>query len=108
MDAILSRIESEFAFIYIKNIVVYSKTPQEHVKSVQKVLSLIHSADISLELKKCKFSKETIGYLGHVILPRHWELAHHTADAIRGLNRPSQKLNTKKYQNCFQLLHKYM
>lgn len=75
----------QYALSYLDDIVIFSRTPQEHIGHVRKVLTLLHDAGVTLQLKKCKFFTETINYLGHVIRPRRLDISSHTTDAIRGL-----------------------
>ena len=49
------------------DILVFGKTQPEHVAALIKVLSLIETVCITINLEKCKVSKHSIKFLGHVI-----------------------------------------
>ena len=56
-----------FACAYLNDIVVYSRTLQEHIRHVQKVLRQLQARNLYIQKEKCKFHKEVIEFLGFVI-----------------------------------------
>jgi hypothetical protein len=46
---------SEFALIYLNNILIFSKDKKQHVKHVKRVLRRIRKAKLRCKLKKCEF-----------------------------------------------------
>ena len=56
-----------FAIAYLDDIIIFSKTPQEHLSHICMVFENIKSANLSMKKSKCSsFSKE-IQYLGHIL-----------------------------------------
>ena len=53
--------------IYIDNINVYSKIWDEYLSHLQKVFQRIREAGLKLNLDKCKFVRENLPFLGHII-----------------------------------------
>ena len=47
--------------------IVTGKDRQEHFKNLRLVLEKLKDAGFKLNLKKCKFLKSSVEYLGHVI-----------------------------------------
>lgn len=58
---------SRIVFVFLYDILVYSKTPQKHVYHLKKVLEILKQHQIFSKLTKCKFGVEEIDYLGHLI-----------------------------------------
>jgi len=54
--------------IYLNNILIFTRTVEEHTRAVQRVLEILVEHKLFLYLKKCKFQKEQIKYLDLVIL----------------------------------------
>jgi hypothetical protein len=52
---------------YLNNILVYSKTLEEHKVYIRQVLECLAKADFRLKLEKCKWHKEEVEFLGHVV-----------------------------------------
>ena len=60
--------------IYIDNILVFSKTMDNHILIVQKVLQNLQDNDLYLQLSKCHFHKKKLDYLGYVISHGHLKI----------------------------------
>ena len=52
---------------YIDNNLVYSRTLEEHLGHLQKVIARLRSANLKLKPSKCEFVRPEVEYLGHVI-----------------------------------------
>jgi len=56
-----------FALVFFDDILVYSRTLEEHVHHLCRVLSWLQADQWKPKLSKCKFALQTISYLGHVV-----------------------------------------
>jgi hypothetical protein len=52
---------------YLNNILVYSKTLEEHKVYVRQVLECLAKADLRLKPEKCKWHKDEVEFLGYVV-----------------------------------------
>ena len=53
--------------VYLNNILVYSKTLEEHKVHVRQVLECLEKADLRLKLEKCEWHKEEVEFLSYVV-----------------------------------------
>ena len=51
---------------YLDDIIIFSKTPQEHLSHIQMVFEKLKSANLSMKKSKCSFFSKEIQYLGHI------------------------------------------
>jgi hypothetical protein len=56
-----------FVSVYLDDILVFSKTPEEHIKHVEAVLKRVKEHGFFLTLSKCEFFQSSITYQGHLI-----------------------------------------
>jgi len=57
----------EFAAAYIDDVLIFSKTWDEHLIHVKKVLQALRKAGLTAKPSKCKWRRSSIHYLGHTI-----------------------------------------
>lgn len=55
------------AIVFFDDILIYSKTLEEHMEHLRQVLSLLDQDEWHIKLSKCKFAHTEISYLGHII-----------------------------------------
>ena len=68
--AVLAGLESRSCFVYLDDILIASRTFDEHLehlKHLKEVLERLRAAGLRLKPKKCLFLREEVPYLGHVI-----------------------------------------
>ena len=58
-----------FATAYLDDILVYSKTEEEHEIHVKKVLQALQQAELRLKIEKCEFHIQEIEFLEYIITP---------------------------------------
>ncbi len=67
INHILQKYLDDFVIVYLNNIIIYSKTFEEHVKHITKVLEKLKEANLMIKLRKCKFFEADILFLGHIV-----------------------------------------
>jgi len=67
-DIFQNLIAEGIVVIYLDDILIFTKTEEEHTQAVRQVLQVLKENKLFLHLEKCKFYKQWIKYLGLVIL----------------------------------------
>ena len=83
VDIILSRVKRQLALVYLDDMIVYPSTAEAHLKHVREVLTLLQSAGVSLNLRKCNVFETSVDYRGHVLRLRNLEVATKNFEAIK-------------------------
>ena len=53
--------------VFIDDIMIYSRTPEEHEEHLQKALERLRREQLFAKLEKCEFLLDCVSFLGHVI-----------------------------------------
>ena len=59
--------DCNFAMGYLDDIIIFSKTEEEHLQHLEEIFEWLQKAGLKLKLQKCSFFKKHIQYLGHLI-----------------------------------------
>ncbi|GBG66158.1 hypothetical protein CBR_g57040 [Chara braunii] len=57
----------KFVIVYLDDILIFSKSVEEHAQHVETVLSLLRQHKYKVNLEKCEFGRTKILYLGHEV-----------------------------------------
>ncbi|KAK1629780.1 hypothetical protein QYE76_004095 [Lolium multiflorum] len=64
MNSIFAKYIRSFVLVFFDDILVYSKTPQEHRRHLWLVLKTLQLHNLKAKLNKCTFGQPTVAYLG--------------------------------------------
>ena len=93
-----------FAIAYLDNIIIFSRTPEEHLSHIRMVFEKLSSAKLSMKLSKCHFFSKEIQYLGHILSTKGIGLLPSKTQAIQQMQPPT---TSKQVQACLGLVGYY-
>jgi hypothetical protein len=67
MNRMLHDFLDDFVVVFLNNILIYSKTKEEHERHLRLVLDALRKNQFYGKLKKCVFWLSEVAFLGHVI-----------------------------------------
>ena len=67
MNDIMSPFLRKFVIVFLDDILIYTRTIEEHVQHIQLVFDLLRHHQLFLKLSKCSFAQGKLEYLGHII-----------------------------------------
>ena len=67
MTSVLGELNWEILLIYLDDIIVYSRSFDEHLEHLRLVLCKLRAAGLKLHPDKCTFCHKEVQYLGHVV-----------------------------------------
>ena len=67
METCLGEIHLKWCIIYLDDIIVFSKTLEEHIERLRGVFEKLSAAGLRLKASKCELFKSSVTYLGHIV-----------------------------------------
>jgi len=67
MHKMFADVIGNFVLVYLDDILVFSKSPEEHLQHLRFVLDRFRQYDLFAARKKCQFNLAELKYLGHVV-----------------------------------------
>ena len=58
---------SDFAANYLDDIIVFSRTAEDHMEHLERIFTALQIADLKIKVLKCEFFKKHVSYLGFLI-----------------------------------------
>lgn len=69
LDDILRECIGVCCFVYIDDIIVFSRSEDNHDCDLEKVCKILENANMKVQLDKCHFFKKSVEFLGFIISP---------------------------------------
>lgn len=95
MDGILDGLDSADA--YIDNVVVASRTWQEHITDLREVFERIQKSGLRVKRSKCVFAGAEVRFLGHYLGRGRIQPRETKVEAIRNFPRPVTKRDLRAF-----------
>ena len=67
MDHVLAGIKHDFCFAYLDDIIIFSRTFEEHVQHVSEVFKRLRKFNLTVSPSKCHFAQPEVRFLGHIV-----------------------------------------
>jgi len=104
MECVLRNLTYKICLIYLDDILVYSKTFEDHLGHLRQVFDRLRHANLKLKPSKCKFACPKVKYLGHVVSPEGIAPDDDKISAVRDFPRPH---NVKTVRSFLGLANYY-
>ena len=70
MNSVFHEYLDKFVVVYIDDILVYSKTEDEHAEHLRLILTKLHEHRLYAKFSKCRFWLNELIFLGHVVFAK--------------------------------------
>jgi len=83
--------------VYLDNILIFTRTEEEHAKAIRRVLQVLQEHKLFLCPEKCEFCKERIEYLGLVISENEVSMDPVKVAGVREWPTPENKMDVQAF-----------
>jgi hypothetical protein len=88
MNGIFKNYLDKFVIVFLDDILIYSKSEEEHEHHLRLVLQVLREHQLYAKLSKCSFYQKRIHYLEHIISEQGIAVDPEKIEAIRGWTTP--------------------
>ena len=96
MDDLLKEF-SDFCQPYIDDVIIFSKTFEEHLEHLDKVMTKLRDAGMIVKLPKCEFAMDQLDFLGHTVNAEGIKMQQRKTKAISKMEAPRNAKETKRF-----------
>jgi hypothetical protein len=83
--------------VFIDDILIYSKSQEEHVEHLRIVLSILRKHQLFAKFKKCEFWLDNVAFLGHVVTKEGIAVDPGKVEAVVNWVRPSNAHEVRSF-----------
>jgi len=94
--------------VFVDDVVVYSKTWEDHLRDVELVLQKFKECGITLNLKKCVLAQNQLLYLGHIVSKEGIRPNPDKVKAVKDFLRPSTLSQMRSFLGMTSQLRKFV
>ena len=110
-QAIISKVLkglSHFAIAYLDDIIIFSKTEEEHLQHLEIIFQRLREAGLKSNQSKCSFMKLHIEYLGNLISENGVEPMPDKLSAIKEMPAPRSAKEIKQFLGLVGYYQKFI
>ena len=99
---------SKFAMGYLDDIIIFSKTEEEHLEHLEKIFKKLREYGLKMKREKCNFFKKHLQYLGHLLSEEGFELLPEKIKSIKNMPPPRTAKEVKQFLGLAGYYHKFV
>lgn len=93
---------------YVDDLIVWGKNQVEHDHRLSLVLERAREQNIRFNLSKCKFSKSSVKYMGHILSNKGIQVDLEKVSAINDMPKPSCKKDIERFLGMITYVNKFI
>jgi hypothetical protein len=108
MNDVLRPFLDDFVTVYLDDILIFSKSREEHIEHVKNVLDVLRKEQLFLKLSKCEFGKTSLIYLGHIVGGGELKIDPSKVKIILEWSRPNNVTEVRSFLGAAQYWRKFI
>jgi len=108
LDIILSGLRWQTCFVYLEDLIVFSRTVGDHIRHLREILLLLEKSGVSLKLSKCHLFQQEVEYLGHVVRPGQLLVSQKNIKILAQALPPRNQTELKSFLGMCNVYRRYI
>jgi hypothetical protein len=108
MNDVLRPFIDDFVIVYLDDILIFSKTWEEHLKHVKQTLDVLKRENLYVKLSKCEFGKTSLNYLGHIVGGGELKIDPSKVAVIVNWPKPKSATEVRSFLGAAQYWRKFI
>ncbi|CAG2189252.1 Retrovirus-related Pol polyprotein from transposon 17.6,Retrovirus-related Pol polyprotein from transposon opus,Retrovirus-related Pol polyprotein from transposon 297 [Mytilus edulis] len=97
MSNVLRGLNWQFVLVYVDDILVFSRSFEEHLSHLEQVFTCLRDANLTLKPSKCVFAAKEVKYLGHIISKEGIKVDPEKTKAISTFPVPTRQKQVRSF-----------
>ena len=97
MNCVLSGLIGRICFVYIDDVIIYSKDPTKHADHLEQVFQRLRDYKIQLKQSKCSFGLPQVQLLGHTVNEKGTQSQSEKVKAILEMEPPMDRKGVRRF-----------
>jgi hypothetical protein len=98
----------KFVIVYLDDILIYSKTKDEHLKHLAIVMRKLHQEKLLINMKKSSFMQTGLVYLGFVVSANELKMDPSKVDVIKNWPSPRNVFEVRSFHGLASFYRKFI
>src|SRR6185369_14138514 len=108
MDRVLRNEIGRFVQVYLDDIIIYSKSWEEHLEHIEQVFKRLEEAGLKMGRAKCFFAKKEIEFLGHIVNEEGIKTSPKLVEKIKNFPIPETKTEARSFIGTIGYYRKFI
>ena len=108
MNDVLKPFIDDFVIVYFDDVLVFSKTWEEHLKHVKQTLDVLKKENLYVKLPKCEFGKTYLNQLGHIVGGGELKIDPSKVEVIVSQPKPKSTIEVRSFLGATQYWRKFI
>ena len=108
MNKIFFKAVDEFLIYFMDDLLIYSKTWEEHLQHIEKTLTILQENNLCVKLSKCEFGKSEIEFCGMLVSAKGISIQHPAKEIMNTYPTPKTVHDVRSFLGSVRFFQEFL